>query len=142
MVGPEQSTHGSNDPGFSSRPPPEIHPHQKGGGGEFFALYGPNWIRDRDGWSNAVQVTAQHRDQKGRTDFPTAKYAQTLNSNEGGQGLAKGESGGIVGGEGERDKQIEAIMISAMQWNLVVSKILIKENASFGELEYIARNTN
>ena len=54
----------------------------------------------------------------------------------------KGESGGIVGEKGERDKQIEAIMISAMQWNLVVSKILIKENASFGELEYIARNTN
>ena len=89
MAGLEQPTHGSNDPGFSSRPPARNPSPPEGGGGEFFR---PLWSKLDKGQRWVKQRCSSHgpaRGSKGRTDFPTAKYAQTINSNEGGQGLVK-----------------------------------------------------
>ena len=99
MAGLEQPIHGSNDPGFPSRPPPEIHPHQKEGAA-IFALYGPNRIRDRDGWSNAVQVTAQHGDSRGEQIFRQLNMRKPKILMRKDRDLQKGESGGTAGGKG------------------------------------------
>ena len=52
---------------------------------------------------------------RGEQIFRQLNMRRTYILTRGDRDSQTGESGGIVGREGERDKQIEAIMISAMQ---------------------------
>ena len=52
---------------------------------------------------------------RGEQIFRQLNMRRTYILTRGDRDSQKGESGGIVGRKGERDKQIEAIMISAMQ---------------------------